>query len=501
MQQIDISPPSNVYATFGRLNYTPWHAIAEFVDNATQSFFRGRADLGPAALPELRVTIKYKQGQLLSVADNALGMDVDELARALRLSTPPPDTSGRSEFGMGLKTAACWFGERWEISTTKLGERWRYRVVFDLKAVATSDLATLDVEREPAPEAEHGTRLQITHLSRPIAGRQSEKTKKLLASIYRRDLQSGRVKISWNDSWLHFEDPELMDWEVDEAQVPCKVRVDLAVTDPSTGTEHQVRGWVGSLLKMSQQEAGFALLRRGRMVVGGPGMNWRPKEVVGDLGSHSGKRLVGELEMDSFPVNFTKDGFAWDSGLDDAFLEAIASAAEPVRRFAANARLSKRRIEPQDFTRAVDEIQRGVDSEQYKSAVSGERTWSHHEVNPMEVGDARPAVRRDVPQELKVPLADQLIRARLSLTDGGPQESWLSIGTGDDSVLIVSLNTGNRFVAQHMENESERTLIAKFALAVAAAEAQGTAVFGDCVPPDELREFLNLALDHSVLDD
>ena len=39
MHQIDISPPPNVYATFGRLNYTPWHAIAEFVDNATQSYF------------------------------------------------------------------------------------------------------------------------------------------------------------------------------------------------------------------------------------------------------------------------------------------------------------------------------------------------------------------------------------------------------------------------------------------------------------------------------
>ena len=366
MQQIDISPPSNVYATFGRLNYTPWHAIAEFVDNATQSFFNGRADLGEAALPELTVTINYKQGQLLSVSDNALGMDANDLARALRLSTPPPDTTGRSEFGMGLKTAACWFGEHWEISTTKLGERWRYRVIFDLKKVLGSDSATLDIEREPALESAHGTTLRITELSRPIAGRQSEKTKKFLASIYRRDLNSGRVRISWNDNWLRFEEPVLMRWEVDEIEGPCRVPVDLQVVDPSSGTSHRVRGWIGSLLKMSQQEAGFALLRRGRMVLGGPGMYWRPKEVVGDLGSHSGKRLVGELEMDSFPVNFTKDGFAWDSGLDDAFLEAIAAAAEPVRRFASNARVSKRRVEPQDFSRAVDEIQRGVDSPAYK---------------------------------------------------------------------------------------------------------------------------------------
>jgi hypothetical protein len=29
---IDIQPPSDVYDTFGRLNYKAWYAIAEFVD-------------------------------------------------------------------------------------------------------------------------------------------------------------------------------------------------------------------------------------------------------------------------------------------------------------------------------------------------------------------------------------------------------------------------------------------------------------------------------------
>src|SRR3954447_10293794 len=98
---IDITPPTNVYATFGRLNYTPWHAIAEFVDNATQSYFAGRKRLGIEALPELKVQIQHKHGDSLDVRDNAVGMTAEELGRALRLSTPPSDVSGRSEFGMG----------------------------------------------------------------------------------------------------------------------------------------------------------------------------------------------------------------------------------------------------------------------------------------------------------------------------------------------------------------------------------------------------------------
>ncbi|WP_374457303.1 ATP-binding protein [Nocardioides sp.] len=499
MQHIDISPPINVYATFGRLNYTPWHAIAEFVDNSTQSYFAAREAVGVDTFPELRVHIRH-QGGSLTVRDNAAGMRAEDLARALRLSTPPADTSGRSEFGMGLKTAACWFGKLWTISTTQAGERWRHTVVFDVDAIADGASNTIEMLREPALEEEHGTVLTIERLARPIAGRQVDKTKRLLAGIYRHDLGRGDVVITWNGESLRHEPPQLMQWEVDGVVLDCRVPIDLEVEDPHTGEDHRVTGWVGSLAKMSEQEAGFALFRRGRMIIGGPGHNWRVKDVVGSLNSHSGKRLVGELHMDDFPVNFTKDGFAWDGGLHDQLIDAMSQAVEEVRRFADNARVSKAQIEPQDFVRAVDEVQKGLDHPTYRDAVSGAQTHSQHEVLPIDVGDSAPVRRREVPQELKVPLGEDYLRARLELVDGGPQQSWLSVAEDEDDrfAFVVSLNTGNRFVSKHLDDETERTLVAKFALAVACAEAQARAVFGDEVPPDELREFLNLTLDHSA---
>ena len=33
----------------------------------------------------------------------------------------PPDRSGLSEFGMGMKSAACWFAPRWSVRTKALG--------------------------------------------------------------------------------------------------------------------------------------------------------------------------------------------------------------------------------------------------------------------------------------------------------------------------------------------------------------------------------------------
>lgn len=499
MQQIDITPPANVYATFGRLNYTPWHAIAEFVDNATQSYFTARNAHSVEQFPELRVQITHKAGTLI-VKDNAAGMSAESLANALRLSTPPADVSGRSEFGMGLKTAACWFGKLWSVSTTQAGERWRYTVVFDVDAVSGGQGATVELVRDPAPEDEHGTVLTIERLARPIAGRQVDKTKRLLAGIYRHDLNRGDVVITWNGERLSHQPPALMQWDVDGVTTDCRVPFYLLVEDPHTGNHHRVTGWVGALAKMSEQDAGLALFRRGRMIIGGPGLNWRVKEVVGSLNSHSGKRLVGELHMDDFPVNFTKDGFAWDGGLQDRLIDAVADAVEEVRVFANNARVSKARIEPQDFVRAVDEVQAGLDQPTYQDAVSGALSHSRHDVHPAEVGDLSPVERREVPQELKVPMGQGYLLARLELVEGGPQQSWLAVREEDRDPLtyVVSLNTGNRFVAQHLDNEQQRILIAKFALAIAAAEAQARAVFGDEVPPDELREFLNLTLDHSA---
>ena len=291
-----------------------------------------------------------------------------------------------------------------------------------------------------------------------------------------------------------------MVWEVDDEITECRMGIDLNVTDPHTGLAHRVTGWAGALQRMSEQDAGFALLRRGRMIIGGPGVNWRPKDVVGSLNSHSGKRLIGELQMDDFPVNFTKDGFAWDGGLEDALIVALDEAIAEVRSFANNARVSKKQVQPQDFLRAVDEVQRGLDHPTYREAVNGAQDHSNHEVHPSSVGDTHIVVRRDVPQELKVPLGNGYMRARLVLVDGGPQQSWLAVepDEDDENAIVVNLNTGNRFVAQHIDNEVERTLVAKFALAVATAEAQASLIFGDEVPPDELREFLNLTLDHSA---
>ena len=59
---IKIRPTSSVYATYKRLSYQPWTAIAEFVDNSTQSYFDHKDELN-SRVPsyKLLVEINYTQ--------------------------------------------------------------------------------------------------------------------------------------------------------------------------------------------------------------------------------------------------------------------------------------------------------------------------------------------------------------------------------------------------------------------------------------------------------
>ena len=36
-------------------------------------------------------------------------------ADAFETGKPPPDTGGLSEFGVGMKIAACWFADKWKV--------------------------------------------------------------------------------------------------------------------------------------------------------------------------------------------------------------------------------------------------------------------------------------------------------------------------------------------------------------------------------------------------
>ncbi len=297
-ETINIRPDVGVYATYRRLSYRPWHAIAEFVDNSTQNYFDHRKELVEAFKKEgnpgkLRVEIAYDvEDNSLKVVDNANGMNTEELTRAVVLDKPPIDRSGRCEYGMGLKTAACWLGKSWTIETKRLGSDKQYTVTVDVLDLAKYHTDTVRVNERLVQRSSHFTRITIHDLYKPLKGRTFERIKDQLGSMYRNDLRTGEIEILWNGIPISFEEPTFLTEELEDGNRIWKKDVSFNVPWESEGCKLQVRGWIGIRMPGRQRDAGFALLRRGRVILGGPNEGYKPTEIFGQGNTFRSQRLA-----------------------------------------------------------------------------------------------------------------------------------------------------------------------------------------------------------------
>lgn len=302
---------NDVILSYRRLSYTHWHALAEFVDNSTQAYFDFKTELDARLLEEgekLEVRITYdRNADELRITDNSIGMSYGELERALKIGKPPPNTSGRSQFGMGMKTAACWLGEEWEIVTKRLGEDMEHRVLVDVSKVASGDNA-LEYKTIQRPEEVHYTYITIRKLHTKVFGRTIGKIKSFLRSMYRVDLREDRLRLWFQDDELTWEDESIFSEKPDGRQY----RRDFKFEVYGKG----VHGWFGILGegRRGRSNAGFSILRRGRVVRGHPDA-WRPEEIFGAGGRNDliNQRLVGEVHLDDFSVSHTKDDIQWEN--------------------------------------------------------------------------------------------------------------------------------------------------------------------------------------------
>lgn len=349
-KKINIRPTSSVYATYKRLSYQPWTAIAEFVDNSTQSFYDHKDELMSQKYAKgLNITIKYiedtVEGDRLEIIDDAYGMEWTDFQRAVVLDRPPQNTSGRNEFGMGLKTAACWFGSLWSVESTQLNSTTKYYTEINVDELGKYKTEEINVREETVSKKDHFTKIVIRKLNKRIVGpRTIGKVKDLLSSIYREDLRTGLVRITYNGSALQFKEPPVY---VDENSKIWKK--DVSFTVQHEGKELSVKGFIAIRIPGSVKDAGFTLIRRGRVIVGGSEKNYRPTELFGDANSYAWQRMYGELHMDNWPVTQAKDGFDWhNSGLEEAFIDELSKYTQDYRKKAENIRV-REKLNTQDL--------------------------------------------------------------------------------------------------------------------------------------------------------
>lgn len=324
---VDIRPEVNILGMLKNLNYKPWYALAEFVDNSVGSFERalGGDSLDPGQESvKVRIHPKPAENQI-EIVDDAAGIALADFARAFRAAEVPPDRSGLSEFGMGMKSAATWFGDRWSVRTTVRGESVLRTIEFDIDRIMADKVEQLEVVESAADADDHYTVVTLMDIHHFPVRRTVGKIKDHLRSIYRSYLRSGKLRLYYDGEELKVNEvaplvaPPV--WSPEHGQRTWKREIEIDFGNGQTAS-----GFIGVRSKGSNAEAGFALMRRGRLILGSHDEPYKPTEIVGQSNDFRAQRLFGELDLHGFDVSHTKDGIKWGPTTEEMLIEKLAEA-------------------------------------------------------------------------------------------------------------------------------------------------------------------------------
>lgn len=320
LSKVDIRPGVSILAVLRHLNYKPWFALGEFVDNALQSFLaRNTTDSSSKVTIDIHIdsTIPAR----ISIKDDAFGIPLEDFPRAFKPASIPPDNTGLSEFGMGMKSAACWFSPKWEVRTSVLGEPIIRTIYFDIDNMIADESYELSIKESEGGEDEHFTEIILNDVFHAPVKRTVHKIKSHLASIYRYYIKKGFLILKVNGESLSYEEPEILisPYFKDKEGTSCLWR---KVINFKFDNDISINGFAGIRAVGNTSEAGFSLFRRGRVIQGSADEKYRPAYIFGNSNSYRYQRLFGELHINGVEVSHTKDGFRWGE-LEQIFLKLL----------------------------------------------------------------------------------------------------------------------------------------------------------------------------------
>ena len=501
--ELNIQPQAGVLGVFSRLNYKPWYAIAEFVDNSTQSFYNNEKELLESNIKNVTVKIQYDFEQnILTIIDDAYGMEMSDFARAVKVDSPPESKDGRNEFGMGLKTAASWFGNVWTVESTQFGSKNKYYTEVNIQELREKQLNTIDIISVDCQPEEHYTIITIKDITKKIDGSRTKgKIIQLLESMYRRDLNSGKVNIWFNDIPLHFDEYGCLKFR-------DKVwRKELDFNFDFDGQKHHVTGFVGILANGGFGKAGFALFRRGRVVVGGEEQNYKPEIIFHQAQSPISHKLFGELDLNDFPVNQAKDGFVWDDGLEIVFDEALK---EQIQDYINIAKMTnKERAKEEEFSeQSSDNVQKQVET--FANAISDSNTSdfsdnidNNSSTTSDELVQYEEYLKSTNNEDEKIVGTkrnyqiniNEVVKKNFIVEWAiGTKKYWIKAEESEnDNDMNVTININHPFFKPYSNNEDFKVVLEKFVISflVAEEQAKSTSDKDGYIRPNTIRHKMN----------
>ena len=332
IKTVSIEIGSAMFARYADLPNTVSHAIAEFIDNALQSY-RDNKEAIIADNPDYKFKVivdinwddESEKAKEIIISDNAAGLSFNSFKKAFMTAEVPENNLGLNEFGMGMKTAAAWLGNNWSVKTSALDETVERFYNFNLQYVLDNEVRELPYTEKDCELKSHYTEIRITEPTKNSPGEKSlKKIKNELASIYRQSLRAKEMELYVCNEKLEFEEyPILVAPFVktpNEAPIEWKKNISIEFG------KYKATGFIAVLRDMNEQQRGIVILRRGRVVMGADedGRRYSPKSICGSIGSPRYKRIFGELELEGFEVSFNKNDIQDKENLE-ALMEVVKS--------------------------------------------------------------------------------------------------------------------------------------------------------------------------------
>jgi len=303
---------------YQRLSYNPSTAISEFVDNSTESWFQNKDRLIENGIKGIQIDINYdKLLDRLIIFDSAYGMEIEDFKRAIILGSAPTKKT-RNEYGFGLKTAACWFGSKWEVRSTQLNSPYKYSAIIDIDEIERTRTDSIDININNSSITEHYTEIIIQNVgSRMKDARLKSKIKRNIASKYRRDIKKGEIKIYYNGEPINYDEPEILIYKGEK-----KIK-ELDFSFNFKNKKYNVTGFVGIFARGTRtpyERSGFSLFTNDRTIIG----DYKPENIfTKDPKSLIRGKLFGELNLNDIPVNQAKDNYIWSDGLEEELSKTL----------------------------------------------------------------------------------------------------------------------------------------------------------------------------------
>lgn len=438
-----------------------WYALAEFIDNTTQSRENYDHIIDEVLKDEgnpLRVEINYNSTKReLTIADNSIGMTYDDLVAALKIARPTKDSIGRSKYGMGLKTAACWIGRNWSVTTCEWdsGEEWTASVSVDdiAKGKVAIPLTTRKVGKE-----QHYTVITITNLNRHIQKRTEETIMQYLGSMYRMDIREKRLIILFNGKQVPL--PEELHFATYDTDKEVKEMFDQKINGK------RLHGWFGVLHTGSRKFGGFSLFQNNRQIKGYPDA-WRPRSVFGGVdeeGSNTlvSQRLTGEIILDGFEVSHTKDDIVWQDDEEERLEEFLVEKTLRLKRYATIMRKgggAKKAWDRERLKEIMEEAKVEFSSNEFRDALT------EAQLPPLEIikqaNQKQAQALSDKDWLLRLPDVGSGIQVRVGLQDRSENDPHLTFVPDKDGITVI-INEQHPYYAEIDSQERVKEIIFQY---------------------------------------